>query len=167
MRQLALVLGCALVLAACGDDTKTVDDAQIEQGIERSISTSQVEVTSVKCPTDEKSEVGNTFDCSVKLSNGGTGKVEVEQTGRNNFSYTLKDGSVQIPGSVAEEQIEKQLATEGIQNASVNCPDNIIVKVGTTVTCDIASAQGTTAASVTYTFSEADGEVDPDSVETS
>jgi len=49
----------------------------------------------------------------------------------------------------------------------VTCPQNIIVKVGTTVTCNLSGAQGVAAGTVTFTFSEADGTVDPASVKTS
>ena len=158
---LAAVVACGL--AACGSDT--VDTAQIEQGIEKSLSTSGVKVTKADCPSDVKKEKGDTFNCTVSLSNGGTGKVKVTQDGANHYTYAFVPGSVQIPGSYAEEQIQKELESEGISGATVNCPDNIIVKVGTTVTCNVSGAKA--VAQVTFTFSEEDGEVDPSSVSTS
>jgi hypothetical protein len=174
-------LAFALAILGCGgsDSTEatsktatptpaaTVDDAQVEQGIKDSLSTKSAKVTSAKCPTEVQAKSGKTFTCNVTFSNGATGKATVTQVGPNKFTYELKPGSVQVPGEVADAAIEKQLAAEGIPNATVNCPQNIIVKVGTTVTCNISGAQGAATSTVTFTFSSAEGTVDPSSVTTS
>ena len=128
------------------------------------VSTSTVKITGASCPSDIPSSVGQTFTCSAKLSNGGTGDILVTQTGSNSFTYTFKEGTVQIPGSTADAAIEKQLAAQGVPNAAVKCPSNIIVKVGTTVTCAVSSANGKMNGSVTFTFSNANGTVDSSSV---
>jgi Domain of unknown function (DUF4333) len=88
----------------------------------------------------------------------------VTQTAPNSFTYQFKDGTMQIPGSTADAAIKKQLAAQGIPNAVVKCPSNIIVKVGTTVTCAVSSANGKTNGSVTFTFSSANGTINPSSV---
>ena len=163
----ALAAVVALVVAGCGSSDKTVDSSQVEKGIKNDLSTSTADVQSAKCPNDVKSEKGATFTCDVTFSNGATGKAEVTQTGSTTFTYALKPGSVELPGSVAEEQIKKSLADQGAPNATVNCPDNIIVKLGTTVTCDVSGAKGAAAGKVTFVFSAADGTVDPSSVKTS
>jgi hypothetical protein len=174
-------LALALAVPGCGgsDSTKstaktatptpaaTVDDAQVEQGIKDSLSTGSVKVTSAKCPSDVKAKSGETFTCNVTFSNGATGKATVTQVGPNKFTYELKPGSVQVSGEVADAAVEKQLAAQGIPNATVTCPQNIIVKVGTTVTCDISGAQGAATSTVTFTFSNAEGTVDPSSATTS
>jgi len=165
----------ALAVAGCGssDDStatsaepRTVDDQQVEQGIEQSLSTSSEKVTSASCPSDVAVQKGDTFTCSVTFSNDATGKVTVTQQGANHYTYALKSGSVQIPGSSVETSLEKDLAAAGAPGATVNCPDNIIVKTGTTVTCDVSGAQGVANGSVTFTFSDAEGTVDPSSVKT-
>jgi hypothetical protein len=145
----------------------TVDDAQVEQGIKDSLSTGSVKVTSAKCPSDVQAKSGKTFTCNVTFSNGAAGKATVTEVGPNKFTYELKPGSVQVPGEVADAAVEKQLAAQGIPNATVTCPQNIIVKVGTTVTCDISGAQGAASSTVTFTFSNAEGAIDPSSVTTS
>ena len=145
----------------------TVDDAQVEQGITESLSTGSVKVTSAKCPSDVQATSGKTFTCNVTFSNGATGKATVTQVAANKFTYELKPGSVQVPGEVADAAVEKQLAAQGIPNATVTCPQNIVVKVGTTVTCDLSGAQGVASSSVMFTFSNAEGSVDPSSVSTS
>jgi hypothetical protein len=158
------------VAAGCGSNgssssNKTVDSSKVEQGIKDDLSSSSGEVSSAKCPDDVKSEKGATFNCNVTFANGSTGKVEVTQTGATTFSYDLVPGSVHVPGAVAEKEIQKDLAQQGIPNATVNCPDDIIVKSGTTVTCDVSGAKG--AGKVTFTFSREDGTVDSSSVKTS
>ena len=172
---LALALA-ALAIAGCGGsddgdtDTKTapaaatVDDAAVESGIKKDLSSSGAEVTSAKCPTDVKSEAGATFNCSVTWSNGATGKVKVTEKAPNQFTYSVVSGSVQIPGSSVDKTLEESLAAQGAPNATVNCPQNIIVKTGTTVTCNVSSASGKATGTVTFTFSSETGEVDSSSV---
>jgi hypothetical protein len=168
-------LAVAVLGAGCGsssDDTatstapKTVDDAQVEQGIKDDLSTSSTKVTSAKCPSDVPVKQGDTFTCTVTFDNGATGKATVTQQGRNKYTYELKAGSVEVPGPTAEAAVEKSLAAQGAPDATVNCPDNIIVKVGTTVTCDVSGAQGAASGKVTFTFSNAEGDIDSSSVKT-
>lgn len=181
-----LVLG-ALTFSACGGDAsneagsaegaseptatataaRTVDDVQVEAGIKDDLSTSSTQVTSAKCPSDVAVEKDATFTCTVKFSNGATGKAKVTQLGGGRYSYELKPGSVQVPGATVDKAIEKSLAAQGIPDATVDCPQNIIVKVGTTVTCNVSGAQGVASGTVTFTFSSAEGTVDPSSVQTS
>jgi hypothetical protein len=177
----AVVLGAlALAIPGCGDDSAdeaakaatptpaaTVDDAEVEQGIKTSLSTGSTKVTSAKCPSDVQAKSGKTFTCDVTISNGATGKATVTQVAPNKFTYELKPGSVQVPGEVADAAVEKQLAAQGVPNATVNCPQNIIVKTGTTVTCNVTGAQGAASSTVTFTFSSAEGTVDPASVSAS
>lgn len=176
----ALAAG-ALAFAACGDDnsdtstadssssapTRTVDDSSVESGIEQQLSTSSTKVTSAKCPGDEKVEKGATFTCSVTWSNGASGKAKVTQEGGNRYTYEPVSGSVQIPGATVEKELQAQLAKEGAPNATVNCPDTIIVKVDSPVTCDVSGAGGNVGGTVTYTFSNAEGDIDTSSVSTS
>src|SRR6185503_18286055 len=115
----------------------------------------------------EKAEKGATFTCSVSWDNGATGKVKVTQpTAARKYTYEPVSGSVQVPGATVEKSLQQELATQGAANAQVNCPDNIIVKVGTTVTCDVSGAGGKAGGTVTFTFSGAEGTVDPTSVQT-
>ena len=166
---LALAL-MTTALVACGSSsskTSTVDDATVESGITSQLSTSEVKVTSAKCPSDEKAEKGATFTCSVGWDNGATGKVKVTQkTAGPNYVYEPVPGSVMVPGATVEKSLQADLAKQGAPNAQVNCPDNIIVKLGTTVTCDVTSAGGKAGGTVTFSFSSAEGTVDSSSVQT-
>ena len=118
-------------------------------------------------PSDVPVEKDATFTCSVKFDNGATGKAEVTQLGGGRYSYELKSGSVEVPGATVDKTIEKSPAAQGIPDATVNCPETIVVKVGTTVTCNVSGAQGVASGTVTFTFSSAEGTVDPSSVQTS
>ncbi len=174
----AAALAVGALSAGCGsssdssDDTatstapKTVDDAQVEQGIKDDLSTSSAKVTSAKCPSDVTVKKGDTFTCTVTFDNGAAGDATVTQQGLDKYTYALKTGSVQVPGSTADAAVEKSLAAQGIPNATVNCPENIIVKVGTTVTCNVSGAQAIASGTVTFTFSDAEGTVDSSSVTT-
>jgi predicted small lipoprotein YifL len=146
--------------SATASSKGTVDTAQVEQGIETSLSTSSVKVSTVKCPSDIPSNPGQTFTCSVTLTNSATGDVTVTQEkGRNNFTYAFKEGSFQIPGAAVDAELEKSLASQGYPNTTVNCPSNIIIKVGTTVTCNVSGSSGLASGQVTFTFTSATGEV--------
>ena len=174
----AVLIVLVVAAAGCGSSSsstqtatqpppKKVDDATVEKGIKQQLSTPEAQVTKASCPSDVTAKDGATFQCSVTWSNGATGKVKVTQHGLNTYTYAPVEGSVQIPAAPVEQQIKEDLAKQGAPNAVVNCPDNIIIKVGTTVTCNVSSANGKANGSVTFTFSDATGTVDPSSVQTS
>jgi len=164
--SMAVVLGL-LATAGCGSDD-TVDASKAEQGIESSsLSTSTTQITSASCPDDVKKEKGKTFTCDVKLSGGGKAEVTVTQTSNHNtFSYAFKSGSVELPGSTLDKELEQDLADAGIRGATVNCPSTVPVKTGTTVTCPITTSSGKQA-TVSFTFSSSSGTVDSSSVKES
>ena len=174
-RVMIVVAAVSLALGgACGDDedeqepaataAAQADPAEIESQIEQQLSTPATKVSSVKCPDDVSK---SSFNCSVSWANGANGKVEVTETAPNRYTYEPVPGSVKVPGATVEESLEKELAAEGAPDAQANCPDTIIVKLDTTVTCDLSGAGGAAGGTVTYTFSSDDGTVDPESVETS
>jgi uncharacterized protein DUF4333 len=166
MLVIAAAAGCGSKAAtsttsgtATAASVTTVDAATVEQGIETSLSTASVKVSSAKCPADIPSNPGQTFKCTVTLSNGATGDVTVTQQGRRNFTYAFKEGSFQIPGAAVDAELEKSLASQGYPNTTVNCPSNIIIKVGTTVTCNLSGGSGLASGQVTFSFTSTTGEV--------
>ena len=164
MRKLSILAVFGLLaMAGCGDDT--VDASKAEEGIESSpLSTSTTNITSASCPDDVKKEEGKTFTCDVKLSGGGKAEVTVTQTSdRNTFTYAFKSGSVVLPGSAVDKEVEQSLADAGVEGATVNCPDSVPVKPGTSVTCPITTANGRQATTA-FTFSDSSGTVDSSSV---
>jgi uncharacterized protein DUF4333 len=162
---LAVVVG-ALAAVGCGSDT--VDSSKAEDGIESSsLSTSTTQITSASCPDDVNKEKDKAFTCDVKLSGGGKAKVTVTQTSdHNTFSYAFKSGSVVIPGSTVDKEVEQNLVNAGVKGATVNCPESVPVKTGTTVTCPVTTSSGRQA-TVSFVFSDDSGSVDSSSVEQS
>ena len=159
--SIAVAIGALAV--GCGSDT--VDSSKAEQGIENSsLSTSTTEITSASCPDDVKKEKGKTFTCDIKLSGGGKAEVTVTQTSdHDTFSYAFKSGSVVLPGSTVDKSVEQDLADAGVKGATVNCPDQVPVKPGTTVTCPITTSSGHQA-TVSFAFSDSSGSVESSSV---
>ncbi len=179
-RHLAAVVVAGVLLAGCGGSSstststsststsststqRTVDTTQVEQSIKQQFSTSSVKVTNVNCPSNVPVQKGGTFTCTLYFSNSGGGKVKVTQQGVNRYTYAIVPGSVTVPGSWADSQIEAALAKQGIANATVSCPSTIVVTVGTTVTCNVTGANGVNG-HVTFKFSSANGTVDTSSV---
>jgi hypothetical protein len=162
--SVAVVVGLLATAGCAGDDT--VDASKAEQGIESSsLSASTTQITSAACPDDVKKEKGKTFTCNVTLSGGGDAQVTVTQTSdHDTFSYAFKSGSVVLPGSTVDKEVEHNLADVGVEGATVNCPDTVPVKTGTTVTCPVTSSGGGQA-TVSFTFSDSSGTVDSSSVE--
>ena len=100
-------------------------------------------------PDDVAVEQGTTFTCTVTYESGASGKATVTQEGAQQFTYELVPGSVEVPGATADVPVKESrriLAEQGAPNAQVVCPDTIVVKTGTTVTCDVSGAQGAAAA---------------------
>jgi hypothetical protein len=164
--------GCGSSNSAPSTSTKTtpeaatVDTSTVESGIKKQFSSSGAEVMNVECPSGQKSRAGATFDCDLTWSNSATGKVKVTEESLNHYSYSLVSGSVQIPGSSVDKTLEKNLAQQGAPNATASCPQSIIVKEGVPVTCNVSGATGQVNGTVTFTFSSAEGTIDPSSVKT-
>ena len=166
------IVGCVVfavgLLAAAGCGSDNVDASKAEQGIENSsLSSSTTKITSASCPDSVKKEKGKTFTCDVKFSGGGKAQVTVTQTSNHNaFSYAFKPGSVELPGSTVDKQLEQDLADAGIKNATVNCPDPVEVKTETTVSCPVTTASGAQG-TVSFKFTSESGSIDSSSVKES
>ena len=101
----------------------------------------------------------------MKLSGGGTAEVTVtETTNENTFSYQYKSGSVVLPGSTVDKEIEQDLEDAGVDGATVNCPDQVPVKPDTTVTCPVTYSSGREG-TISFEFSNSSGTVASSSVE--
>ena len=159
---LGLGLGLALGAVGCGGDT--VDAAEVEAGIEESLSGATASVSSVSCPNDVEKEEGATFTCDAKLEGGGKAKVKVTQTSKGgDFTYAFKPGTVVLTDNTVEPALEEDLAASGLPDTTVDCPDTIKVKEGEMVTCT-ATGSGGRQSQLTFTFSSDDGTIDESSV---
>jgi hypothetical protein len=172
---LVSLLVAALVVGACGDSDSdsngtsqrsTVDASELEREIEQNLSSKTIEVKSVSCPDDVKSETGAKFTCSAKFDAGGSAKVAVTETrAPNQFSYDFKPGTVVLAGAAVDQELERDLEAKGAPGATVNCPSEIKVEKGTTVTCPVTGAGGGVG-NVSFEFSDAVGSIDATSVDT-
>jgi hypothetical protein len=174
IRALALLLAVGVAAAAtgCGDEdlqARTgpgkVDTATVEQAIDAQLTTADAEVDSVKCPDELQYEPGLTFKCSISWDTGATGKVRVTDTGAGHYVYEPVPGTVKIPGEDLARSVEDSFATAGFPNADATCPETVVVKADSPVTCDVVGAPGASG-QVTFTVSAVDGSVDPSSVTT-
>jgi hypothetical protein len=160
-------VGVVLVLAAVGCGSDTIDAAEVEAGIEQSLSSAAASVSSVSCPDDVEKEEGATFTCNAKLEGGGKAKVKVTQTSKGgDFTYAFKPGTVVLTDDTVEPALENDLAAGGLPGTTVDCPDTIQVKEGEAVTCT-ATGSGGRQSELTFTFSSADGTIDESSVSSS
>jgi Domain of unknown function (DUF4333) len=162
------VTGVACLLGACGEDesdNRTIDAAKLEQEIEQSLPAKTAKVTSVSCPDDVKNDTGTTFTCRAQLSGDGTAQVAVSVTAPNEFSYSVKPGTVVLAGASLDTALEQDLAANGVPGATVNCPAKVTVKPGTIVTCPVKGAGGGVG-KVSFEFSDASGSIEGSSVKT-
>jgi hypothetical protein len=158
------VVGLAVGLATVGCGSDTIDAAEVEAGIDQSLSSATASVSSVSCPDDIEKEEGASFTCDAKLEGGGKAKVKVTQTSKGgDFTYTFKPGTVVLTDDAVEPALEKDLAASGLPDTTVDCPDTIKVKAGETVTCT-ATGSGGRQSQLTFTFSSADGTIDESTV---
>lgn len=173
--RLVPLLVAGLLVGACGDsdsDSKgtskpsTVDSGELEQEIEQNLSSKTIDVESVSCPDDVKSETGAKFTCSAKFRAGGSAKVTVTETrAPDEFSYDFKPGTVKLAGAAVDQELERELEANGAPGATVNCPSEIAVEMGATVTCPVTGAGGGVG-NVSFEFSDAAGSIDGSSVDT-
>ena len=166
----ALLMACVVAGAGCGDDdgagqSGTVDANEVEQEIEQNLSSKTIDVESVSCPDDVKSETGAKFTCNAKFEAGGSAKVNVTETeAPNEFSYAFKPGTVVLAGASVDKELESDLEAQGVQGATVDCPGEIKVEPGSAVSCAVTGVGG--VGTVSFEFSDAAGSIDESSVDT-
>jgi ABC-type uncharacterized transport system auxiliary subunit len=78
-KRVTLAAGCmaALLLAGCGDETKTVDHTTLEKAIEISVARQRHEVVIVACPKDIEQKKGKRFNCTATRASGEQVKFRV------------------------------------------------------------------------------------------
>jgi hypothetical protein len=117
-------------------------------------------VASVSCPDDVESEDGQTFECRAELEGGGDAVVVVTEQDDDDFTYEVKPGTMRLAGSSVAAYLERSLP----QGTQVTCADEITVIAGQTVDCDAVTAGGRSA-TVSLTWADDAGKVEPGSVE--
>ena len=93
-RVAALVAVIALVaLAAAGCGTKTLDQGDEVDLVNKQLASQDLKAKSVECPDDVEAKEGETFNCDVTLTNGNTGTytIKVENVNGDNASLQVVD----------------------------------------------------------------------------
>jgi hypothetical protein len=169
-RKLFLCLGFAPLLAvpACSL-SKTADKAELQRVLESSLRMEKLmSVADASCPDNVKMKKGTTAECTFK-QDGTEFRVKVTiQTDASIVSDKNKGGEVEfelIDAAVidllkAEEEITKNLESEGLKDSFVNCDGtgSKVFPVGGTFSCSF-SAEGAKK-KVVITVKDTDGNVD-------
>jgi hypothetical protein len=158
-----IVLALAVVASACGNDT--VDSGKVETEIEQDLSSATADIVSVSCPDGVDEQEGEQFTCDAKLEGGGRAEVVVTLTSdRGDAVYAFKPGTVEVSDNVVEPVLEDLLEARGVPGPQVDCADLIKVAEDSQATCDATGSGGRTG-EISFTWSDASGDIDEDSVE--
>lgn len=84
----ALVAVVALALAGC---SKTLDQGDEVDLVNKQLAQDNLKAKSVECPDDVEAKEGNTFECDVTLTNGDTGvyTITIESVSGDNANLKV------------------------------------------------------------------------------
>jgi hypothetical protein len=85
---LALIAILALVATGCG--TKTLDQNDEVDLVNKQLASQNLKAKTVDCPSDIEAKEGKTFDCNVTLTNGNTGTYTIKITKVNGDNASLQ-----------------------------------------------------------------------------
>jgi uncharacterized protein DUF4333 len=88
---IALVAVLAFVAVGCG--TKTLDQNDEVDLVNKQLASQDLKAKSVDCPSDVEAKEGDTFDCNVTLTNGKTGTytIKITKVSGDNASLQVVD----------------------------------------------------------------------------
>jgi hypothetical protein len=86
----ALIAVLAFALAGC---SKTLDQSDEVNLVNKQLSSQNLKAKSVDCPDDVEANEGDTFDCNVTLTNGNTGTytIKITKVDGDNASLQIVD----------------------------------------------------------------------------
>jgi hypothetical protein len=91
--SVAVAIGAAavLALAATGCGTKTIDQNDEVNLVNKQLDSENLKAKSVECPDDVEAKEGETFECDVTLTNGNTGTytIKVQNVSGDNASLQV------------------------------------------------------------------------------
>ena len=88
---LALIALVALTAAGCG--SKTLDQSDEVNLVNKQLADQKLDAKSVDCPSDIEANEGDTFKCNVTLTNGNTGTytIKISNVSGDNASLQTVD----------------------------------------------------------------------------
>jgi hypothetical protein len=131
---------CTLAVAVAGCGTKVLNSNNLQNKIQAQMSGApfNLSVKKVNCPSDRPVKKGDSFTCTMTLTDGETAKFKVTQVDNNtNVHIQLAQ---EIPTYV-QHTINSGLAAQGVQ-ATSSCPPHVAVVTGATFTCTLISSSG-------------------------
>ena len=90
---------------------------------------------------------------------GGSSSKQSSGTSGANTQRTVNTEQV-------EKGIESSLSTSSVKVTKASCPSDVPVQQGATFTCKVSGGEGKVGGTVTFTFSEANGTINTQSVKT-
>ncbi len=92
-RAAAVALTGIVALAAAGCGTKTLDQGDEVDLVNKQLSSQNLKARSVECPDDVEATEGDTFKCDVTLTNGKTGAytIKITKVSGDNASLQVVD----------------------------------------------------------------------------
>jgi hypothetical protein len=131
-RSLLSVAACAFALAAC----KNIDEKELENKIRNDMANQGLKLVSVTCPPGKPLRDGTRFDCQCTDERGTQSRVHIEAVNNHEVAWKLENKFMRmnILGDGLEARLSKRLG----KVVDVKCPsDNILIKKGVSLTCDV------------------------------
>jgi len=91
----AVALVAIVAFAAAGCGTKTLDQSDEVNLVNKQLSSQKLDAKSVDCPSDVEATEGDTFKCDVTLTNGNTGTytIKITNVSGDNASLQIVDAT--------------------------------------------------------------------------
>ena len=149
---LLLTLSAAALLAGC---TKTFDNKEMQDKIQKDAAAQGIKLASVTCPAGQPMKEGAKFDCTCTDTKGTTGTIQVDvPNSHGRFEWKLQSKFMRM--NVVGDSLEANLSKKLNQVVDVVCPqDNILVKKGVSFSCDVKV--GSKTEKITLTAKADDG----------
>ncbi len=159
-----LVIAVSVSLAACGDETVDMGNAEdeIAQGYAQQVPAA--DVAEITCPDDVSAEIGTTTSCDMRLENGVELDIGVEVTGDEGRIRWRVDGGT-VPGAEIERRAA-ELLTEEVGQApdAIECPSRVAIGTGKVTRCALVAGTDRLGVSITMTSDDGDFDVKVDGV---
>ena len=163
LASVLLVVSASASLAACGDETVDMRNAEdeIAEGYARQVPTA--DVAEITCPDDVSAEIGTRTSCDMRLENGVELDIGVEVTGDEGRIRWRVDGGT-VPGTEVERRAA-ELLTEEVGQApdAIECPSRIAIGTGKVTRCTLVAGSDRLGVTITMTSDDGDFDVKVDS----
>jgi hypothetical protein len=142
-----LLLATALLpgLAACGETV--VDTNKVENLIRDGAANRQL-IRSVDCPDEVDAKKGDTFDCTLEITDGSREKVTIRQLDDDGTVRVAGNRQTRLGRNRRNVRIKAENAERLIQGNSqkpldsIRCPSGVRLKRGASFDCKVLGADG-------------------------